>query len=523
MDNDKPEIYIIGAGPGDPELITLKGKKLLEKADLVVYAGSLVNEEILKFCKKECIKINSHGKKLKELVQIMAENAQNGKVVVRLATGDPSIYSSLREMKEELEKRNVSIKVIPGVSAFCAAAASLKEELTIPYGPQSVVITRLPGRTPVPVTEDISRFLATRSTVVLFLSADKLKLLKEKALKAGLSPDTTVKIVYKASWPEEKTITTNVKSLDEIKIENPALVFILPGHNIYGKRSYLYSGELIYNDNKLAETEFYILPVSKTETAHKVKELFPKAKLLMEGKISERVKKVWRKGKPLLIIGSTGIATRVIAPFLRKKIKDPPVLVMDITASFIIPLTGGHQGANKLAKVIAKELGCVLVITTGTEALGIPSLEEIIWERKLIFLGGSTLSFNKKAINKEPIYSIGLGFHDNTTQEEIKAAIDMAKSIINEEFSVFTTIEKRKKSAEKILLPLIPKEAALILVKEETLREFPFFTHSKAYKFLKIPAVAEPAALAVLPEGELIVKKTVHQGVTFAVGRWKPE
>ncbi|NPA15618.1 MAG: hypothetical protein GXO44_03600 [Deferribacteres bacterium] len=522
MDNDKPKIYIVGAGPGDPELITLKGKKLLEEADVVVYAGSLVNEELLKFCKKDCLKVNSHGKRLEELVEVMSENARKKRLVVRLATGDPGIYSSLQEMKEELAERGVEVEVIPGVSAISAAAAAIKEELTIPHGPQSVVITRLPGKTPVPPTEDLARFLATKSTTALFLSADKLPMLKEKATRAGLSPDTTVKIVYKASWPQEKITTTTIKELDKIGADNPSIVFVLPGHNLKGRRSYLYSGALQPN-RKPSEEEFYILPVSETKVADEVKRLFPKASAVKEGKLSERLGSIWNEKKPILIIGSTGIAVRVIAPFLSRKSTDPPVLVMDITGSFVIPLTGGHYGANRLAKTIAEKLGCVPVITTGTEALGVPSLEEIIHERELILLGGSTLSFNRKAIRKEPVYSIGLGFHDHTEQDKIKAVLDKAASMIDGSFSVFATIDRRKEAAERLLLPLIPEDSALILVKEKTLETFPFHTESQARKFLKTPAVAEPAALSVLPEGELVVEKKVLYGITFAIGRWKPE
>ncbi len=521
MDTKNPKVYIVGAGPGDPELITLKAQRLLNKADVVVYAGSLINHEILRLCKREALLINSHGKNLQELTEIMAKAARENKIVVRLSSGDPSIYSSLKEFKEELEKRDIGIEVIPGVSAFSAACSSIKEELTVPEGPQSVVITRLPGKTPVPETEDLSRFAATGSSIAVFLSADKVNEIKKKALSGGLSPETKVAVIYKASWPEEEITLTNLENLDKIKAKNPSVVLILPGYERKGKRSHLYSRAFKENKHNHCVS---IIQISSTgeRIASKLKEMFLSAEIIKGKDIHEKTKKAWKKSNPIIFIGSLGIAVRAISSHLKDKIKDPPVILTDLSGCFVIPVIGGHKGANKLARLISQKLGAVCAITTGTEVTNTVCLEDIIEERNLIFLGGSTLDFNKRAIEKREIFSMGMGFHKDVSADIIKEVIEIGKNLIKDEFSVFSTIDTRKEIAKSVVSLVIPKNSALIAVKKETLLSFPYKSKSRSQDFLNIPAVAEPASLAVLPEGEIVIPKKVHKGVTFAISKWKP-
>lgn len=222
-------VYIIGAGAGDPELITVKGMKILQKADVVIYAGSLVNREILNFARENCEIYNSAGMNLDELADVMESSSKAGKLVARLHTGDPSIYGAIREQMDELEKRGIPFEVIPGVSSFCAAAAALKKEYTLPGVSQTVILTRMEGRTSVPEGESIQSLAAHKATMVIFLSVHMLEELVRRLLE-GYPGDTPVAIVYKASWPEQKiirgTLADICKAAESESVEKTALVVV---------------------------------------------------------------------------------------------------------------------------------------------------------------------------------------------------------------------------------------------------------------------------------------------------------
>ena len=185
-------IYFIGAGPGAADLITVKGKELLEKADLVIYAGSLVNPELLKYCKPECTIMNSATMTLEEVIAAMVPAAQAGQLVVRLHTGDPSVYGAHREQIDLLRSYN-----------------------TLPNVSQSVIITRMEGRTPVPSHQKIADYAAHKATMVIFLSSGMLEKLQTELVRGGYRNDTPAAIVYKASWPDEKVIRCTVGTLAE--------------------------------------------------------------------------------------------------------------------------------------------------------------------------------------------------------------------------------------------------------------------------------------------------------------------
>ena len=203
-------IYFIGAGSGAPDLITIRGAKLLSEADVVVYAGSLVNPELLLYCKENCEKYNSAKMTLEEVMKVMVPAAQSGKKVVRLHTGDPCIYGAHREQMDFLDTKGISYEIVPGVSSFCGAAAALKAEYTLPNVSQTVILTRMEGRTPVPEKEKIELLASHGATMVIFLSAGQIDLLAEKLLAGGYTLDTPVGIVYKATWPDEKVIRTTI-------------------------------------------------------------------------------------------------------------------------------------------------------------------------------------------------------------------------------------------------------------------------------------------------------------------------
>ena len=212
-------IYFIGAGPGAADLITVKGKELLEQADLCIYAGSLVNPELLKYAKPECVIMNSAHMTLEEVIAAMVPAAQEGKLVVRLHTGDPSVYGAHREQIDLLRGYNLDYEIVPGVSSFCAAAAALKAEYTLPNISQSVIITRMEGRTPVPNRQKIADYAQHKATMVIFLSSGMLEKLSQELIKGGYKADTPAAIVYKASWPDEKVVRCTVGTLAESAAE----------------------------------------------------------------------------------------------------------------------------------------------------------------------------------------------------------------------------------------------------------------------------------------------------------------
>ena len=208
-------VHFVGAGSGAADLITVRGARLLGEADVVIYAGSLVNPALLSYTKPGCEIHNSAKMTLEEVIAVIRAAEAAGKTTVRLHTGDSSIYGAVREQFDELEKRGITYDVCPGVSAFCGAAAALRAEYTLPDVSQTVIITRAPGRTPVPERESIRSLAAHQATMVLFLSTSLTELLQVELLAGGYAAETPVAVVYKATWPEEKIFRCTVGTLHE--------------------------------------------------------------------------------------------------------------------------------------------------------------------------------------------------------------------------------------------------------------------------------------------------------------------
>lgn len=241
-------IHFVGAGPGAADLITVRGKRLIEKADVIIYAGSLVNPELLEYAKEGSRIYNSARMTLEEVTEVMSAAEGEGLETVRLHTGDPSIYGAVREQMDILEEKGIAYDSCPGVSSFCGAASALNLEYTLPGVSQSVIITRAEGRTSVPERESIKAFAAHGSTMVLFLSASLLEKLAGQLLEGGYAPDTPAAIVYKATWPEEKTYLCTIETLcetaKEYGITKTALIIVgnVLSHSHY-ERSRLYHPE----------------------------------------------------------------------------------------------------------------------------------------------------------------------------------------------------------------------------------------------------------------------------------------
>ena len=206
------KVYFIGAGPGDPELITVKGKKIIEMSGYCIYAGSLVNPDILKYCSKDTRIFDSASMSLDEIISIIEEARKDNKDVARVHTGDPSIYGAIQEQMSELDKRGIDYEVIPGVSSFLAAASSLKQELTLPGVSQTVIITRIEGKTRVPETERLEVLAKSKATLCIFLSIKEINKVVN-ILKPVYGTNCPVAIVYKASWKDEKVIISNLNNV----------------------------------------------------------------------------------------------------------------------------------------------------------------------------------------------------------------------------------------------------------------------------------------------------------------------
>ena len=255
-------VHFVGAGSGAPDLITLRGKKFLEEADVIIYAGSLVNPQLLDYTKAGCRIYNSAKMTLEEVLDVMFEAEEQGLTTVRLHTGDPSLYGAIREQMDVLEEKRILFDYCPGVSSFCGAASALNLEYTLPDVSQSVIITRMAGRTPVPEKESIESFAAHHATMVVFLSTGMLEELSRRLIAGGYSEDTPAAIVYKATWEDEKTfictVGTLAKTARENQITKTALMIIgdVVKHSHYN-RSELY--------NPAFTTEFRKASISEKE------------------------------------------------------------------------------------------------------------------------------------------------------------------------------------------------------------------------------------------------------------------
>ncbi len=246
-------VYFVGAGCGAADLITVRGMKLLQKADVIIYAGSLVNPELLDYAKEACRIYNSATMTLKEVINVMESSEEKNLITVRLHTGDQSIYGAVREQMDELDRLGIKYESCPGVSACFGAAASLNLEFTLPEVSQSLIITRMEGKTPVPPEESIQSFASHHATMAIYLSTGMLEELSKRLVEGGYKNTTPAVLIYKATWPEEKsfrcTVETLARTAQENKITKTALVLVgnVLTHSSYAK-SRLYAEDF--------ETEF---------------------------------------------------------------------------------------------------------------------------------------------------------------------------------------------------------------------------------------------------------------------------
>lgn len=252
------KIWIVGAGPGDPDLITVKGLHILETADCIIYTDSLVNDQLIEKAKKDAEIIKTSGMHLEEIVSLMIERVKLGKKVARIHTGDPSMYGAIAEQIALLKKEQVEVEIVPGVSSVFASAAAVQAELTIPELTQTLILTRAEGRTPVPEKEKLKDLARHHCTIALFLSATLTKKIMNELKEAGWHDDTPVAVIQRATWEDEKIVRTTLANLDQAMKEHGIRkhAMILAGWaldpNIYDKnfRSKLYDKEFTHGYRK---------------------------------------------------------------------------------------------------------------------------------------------------------------------------------------------------------------------------------------------------------------------------------
>jgi precorrin-4/cobalt-precorrin-4 C11-methyltransferase len=241
------QVYFIGAGPGDPELLTIRAKNIIEQADVIIYADSLINPEVCSSAREGAEIHPSASLSLEEITEIIANAVKQGKVVARLQSGDPSIYGAIQEQMAVLDEKGIEYEIIPGVSSLFAAAAALKTELTVPELSQTVVITRMEGKTPVPALESLKSLAQHQASLAIFLSASLIEKVVAELLAGGYPPDTPVAVVYRVTWKDELVLRTTLSNLvGKVKasgIRKQALILAGSFLNSEGKhrRSKLYN------------------------------------------------------------------------------------------------------------------------------------------------------------------------------------------------------------------------------------------------------------------------------------------
>ena len=383
-----PKVVFAGAGPGAPDLITLRGRRALDNADLVVYAGSLVNPELLAPCKKSCRFEDSSHMNLEEQVDVMTRAAREGLNVVRLHSGDPSLYGAIREQIQGLERAGVSCEVIPGVTSAFAAAAALALEYTVPNVTQSLVFTRSRGRTPLPESQCPAAFAKTGASLVFYLSSAHFRdLTRELQEEGGLAPDTPCAIVSRASWDDQRilrgTLTDIADQAEAAGIQRQALLLVgqALAENIDTK-SLLYAAPFSHGYRNTLEDESFtgsvaILAYSshgRVKAEELRQGLGDQARLMPAGtKLSE----CWDKYAGIVCVGATGIAMRLAAPLLTSKATDPALVSTDDRGRFAVSLCSGHLGgANRLARRVARITGGQAVVSTATDSDGLVAFDE---------------------------------------------------------------------------------------------------------------------------------------------------
>lgn len=401
-EGNKGMVYFAGAGPGDVELLTLKAQRLISQADVLLYAGSLIPPEMLQFARLDAVCLDTSKMKLEDQLSCMTEAAGSGKLVVRLHTGDPSLFGAIHEQMAGLRDAGVSYEIVPGVSSAFAAAAALQMELTVPEVTQTAIFTRLGGRTSVPESERLRGLAAHHASLVIFLSTGMAAEVADELAAAGYPAQTPVAVVYRASWQDEIIVHTTLAQmadkLQSMEMTHQALIIVSPAlHTVPGQnrtRSHLYGKALespAYRENACAilcltrqATALGERLLSQFEDAH----LYTPRRFLTPERLSckrvypfqvsirQVLHEAFIRYDALICIMASGLVIRELAPLLKNKHTDAGVVVMDAAGRYAVSLLGGHAGgANELARRAAAALGAEAVITTASDVNRLPALD----------------------------------------------------------------------------------------------------------------------------------------------------
>ena len=476
-------VHFVGAGPGAFDLITVRGKNLIENADIIIYAGSLVNKDLLSYAKKDTKIYDSKDMSLPEVIDVMQKAHDEGLDLVRLHTGEPSIYGAVREQMDELDRRNIAYESCPGVTAAFGAAAAINMEYTLPGISQSLIITRMEGRTAVPQGESIEEFASHKASMAIYLSAGMISELSARLINGGYEEDTPAAIIYKATWPDEKRIVSTVgKMAEDAKaagIKNLAVILVGDAVAQRGyEKSRLYSEEFstIFREasagrdqkndhsfnlkglvvNRYPEADIFVFTDRAEKLGDKIESILADMGNLETGifrchmdEVKKRLRFSFQNKRAVIFISAAGIAVRSIAEFVKDKLCDSPVIVISEDGRFVIPILSGHMGgANRLAEVIADRIGAFKAITTATDINGTFQIDNYakshqlhIADREIIKKVASTHfdddknlsdeeidSLIRKMINDEALipkkYYLGIGCRRGKSFEEIEKAVN---------------------------------------------------------------------------------------------------
>lgn len=429
-------VHFVGAGPGACDLITVRGMNRIREADVIIYAGSLVNPELLSYAKADCEIYNSAHMTLEDVVSVMREAEAAGKGTVRLHTGDPSVYGAIREQMDLLDECGIAYDVCPGVSAVFGAAASLACEYTLPDVTQTLILTRAEGKTPVPEKENLRSLAAHRASLVLYLSSGLARKVRQDLLLGGYAEDTPVAVVYKATWPEEKIIRTTLAKLPEdmeaAGITKTALIIVSPALGSVYEKSRLYDAAFATEYRGATEIAFpagirrvllitcsvrgyatmqklakKLENISGAEIITKVKcEVLPKVS--MRETVKACVDTYFGQVDAIVFATASGIAVRSVAEHLAHKSEDPAIVCMDECGKHVISLVSGHAGgANALTQMLADVMWATPVITTATDVEGRFSIDEYAREHNLVvtdWAKAKAISAEVLAAGAEPVW-----------------------------------------------------------------------------------------------------------------------
>lgn len=448
-------VHFVGAGPGACDLITVRGMNRIKEADVIIYAGSLVNPGLLSYAKADCEIYNSAHMTLDAVVDVMREAEAAGKGTVRLHTGDPSVYGAIREQMDLLDEYGIAYDVCPGVSAVFGAAASLACEYTLPDVTQTLILTRAEGKTPVPEKENLRSLAAHRASLVLYLSSGLARKVRQELLIGGYAEDTPVAVVYKATWPEEKIIRTTLAKLPEdmeaAGITKTALIIVSPALGSIYEKSKLYDAAFATEYRGATEIALpagirrvllitcsvrgyatmqklakKLENISGAEIIAKVKcEALPEVS--MKETVKACVDEYFEQVDAIVFVTASGIAVRSVAEHLTHKSKDPAIVCMDECSKHVISLVSGHAGgANALTQMLADVMWATPVITTATDVEGQFSIDDYAREHNLVvtdWAKAKAISAEVLATGAKPVWVD----EAEVSQEEEKNACEICK------------------------------------------------------------------------------------------------